>query len=1039
MGKVYIRIRAYNAEKTIRRAIKSVLGQTFQDFAFYICDNGSTDRTRKIIDFYARKDSRIVPFYNQVNMVYDEVSAAFRDLPHHIEADDYYCTLDADDEYCPTFLEDMLTFMEENGLDIACCGTEMFQVDHKGNRRYAGNRVLQGNLVLDQSQFGTYYPYYHCFMRPNWGKLFKGSTTYDMVTDPDQVQGWPRAYGGDTIMSFQALRHAKRMGVLGKVLHRYYIMPASVSSQFSPGRVSSDQILLEDALSFLEQYGPISVPNYNFVYTVYMNALSDTIRVVLQSQEPVVKKLDAIMDICNCAHTVRVAAWENFDADAHNLRKHLFSQIVQWMLSLEEIPDEKAEGFCRCGEFASAAAERAEDWVTFKKLRAAFLLQNQRDDEAQTILSELDELRIGDGGETVATDLEDETNFSRYLDLLFRNKEQYIIFVVARDTPWGSHFTRSLTTQLMALGLKIDLYGKFRYAYAAVLDQGERVFEKISPNTTEKVEWSGQVGDIAVSLESRGFEAAPSNAKIELDGQDYSVSLRGLNIVVYDKASSDVVDSVNFDTWTESLTCTRPSMISRALAQWHSEHPGIGLLCFNKPDFPTTNLTPNEEFIVENVHSQGDSFRLIDHPKLPLRMFFAEKEDILEVITPPKSYHDVAGVRRFEDVQGRQVHTVAGHRVTTDQPECGGRTIYMVGGCSTFGIGASDRNTVASCLQRLCNEKVREESILVENYGYYLSNEDRTDEEELQILKALPVRPGDIVLCDWGFSNSVPFLDLRGEGQRPHNYGEIFFDIGPVSGHLTENGYRLTAEKIFERLEASGYFHKSLCETQQTMPFNGAELDEYKATLKKLYDRQYSVGACVMNCNPFTLGHRYLIEQALLQCAHLVVFVVEEDRSCFSFQDRIQLVKEGLSDLKNVTVLPSGKFILSSLTFSEYFNKSELQNRTVDPSRDVYLFAKEIAPCLHITKRFVGSEPFDTVTKQYNLEMKRILPSYGIETIEIERLVRSDEKVISASVVRECIKKNDIQSLMSMVPITTYQYIEHHLHMLQKALSADDA
>lgn len=413
MGKVYVRMRAYNAEKTIRRAIKSVLSQTFQDFIFYICDNGSTDRTRKIIDFYAKKDGRITPFYNQVNMVYDEVSAAFRDLPRNIDADDFYCTLDADDEYFPTFLEDTLNFMEENRLDIACCGTEMFRVDKKGNRRFAGNRVLQENLVLNASQFGTYYPYYHCFMRPTWAKIFKGSTTYDMVTDPDQVLGWPRAYGGDTIISFQALRHAKRMGVLGKVLHRYYIMPASVSSKFSPGRVSSDQILLEDALNFLGQYGSISVQNYNFVYTVYINALSDTIKVILLSQEPKVKKLDAIMDICNCAHTIRVAAWGNFDENVYNLRKQLFSQIVKWMLSLEEVPDEKAEDFCRCGEFASAVAEQSEDWVTFKKLRVVYLLQNQRDEEAQTIISELGEFGIDNGSERLSTNLEDETNFSR--------------------------------------------------------------------------------------------------------------------------------------------------------------------------------------------------------------------------------------------------------------------------------------------------------------------------------------------------------------------------------------------------------------------------------------------------------------------------------------------------------------------------------------------------------------------------------------------------------------------------------------------------
>ncbi len=392
MGKIYIRMRAYNAEKTIRRAIKSVLKQTFQDFIFYVCDNGSTDRTGKIIGFYAQKDSRIVPFYNQENMVYDETSIAFRDLPRHIGSDDFYCTLDADDEYFPTFLEDTLSFMKKNELDIAGCGTEMFRVDSRGNRHFVGNRVLEKNLVLDTAQFGMYYPYYHCFMRPTWAKVFKGSTTFDMVTDPNQVSGWPRAYGGDTIMSFQALRHARRMGILGKVLHRYYIMPTSSSCQFTHARIASDQILLEDALDFLGQYGPVSVQNYNFVYTVYINALFDTLQVLLSSRELPEKKLDAIIDICNCRYTIRMAAWKEFNEAAKNLRKQLFSKLSQWMLSLEDVPDEKAEDFLKCGEFVSAAAEQAWDWVAFKNLKVAFLLQNQREKEAQIIISELNEI-----------------------------------------------------------------------------------------------------------------------------------------------------------------------------------------------------------------------------------------------------------------------------------------------------------------------------------------------------------------------------------------------------------------------------------------------------------------------------------------------------------------------------------------------------------------------------------------------------------------------------------------------------------------------
>lgn len=109
------------------------------------------------------------------------------------------------------------------------------------------------------------------------------------------------------------------------------------------------------------------------------------------------------------------------------------------------------------------------------------------------------------------------------------------------------------------------------------------------------------------------------------------------------------------------------------------------------------------------------------------------------------------------------------------------------------------------------------------------------------------------------------------------------------------------------------------------------------------------------------------------KCDMLIVFVVQEDKSYFPFADRIRLVREGCHDLENVCVIGSGKFILSALTFSGYFNKSRLQDRVVDSSEDVTLFADEIVPAAHIQVRFVETEPRDTVTNQYNRTLETVL------------------------------------------------------------------
>lgn len=187
-------------------------------------------------------------------------------------------------------------------------------------------------------------------------------------------------------------------------------------------------------------------------------------------------------------------------------------------------------------------------------------------------------------------------------------------------------------------------------------------------------------------------------------------------------------------------------------------------------------------------------------------------------------------------------------------------------------------------------------------------------------------------------------------------------------------------------------------------------------------DKPERCGAIVMNCNPFTLGHRYLIETASAQVEHLYILAVEEDRSVFKFNDRIEMIRRGVADLPNVEVIPSGKFVISSLTFPEYFEKSEKQGEAVDTTTDIEIFCTYIAPALHIKTRFVGEEPLDMVTNQYNMCMKKMLPEYGIDIIEIKRK-ESGEAPISASRVRKLLAEKNYDEVKTLVPTTTYDYL----------------
>jgi len=185
------------------------------------------------------------------------------------------------------------------------------------------------------------------------------------------------------------------------------------------------------------------------------------------------------------------------------------------------------------------------------------------------------------------------------------------------------------------------------------------------------------------------------------------------------------------------------------------------------------------------------------------------------------------------------------------------------------------------------------------------------------------------------------------------------------------------------------------------------------------------IGAAVMNCNPFTKGHRYLIETAARDCDHLYVFVLSEDKSQFSAEDRMALVKAGTADLANVTVLPTGPYLISSATFPTYFLKEREKAQTIQCQLDIEVFAKHYAPKFGITHRYVGTEPLSQMTNQYNQALLQFLPEYGIQVHLIPRL-ETDDTPISASYVRSLLGTGQAELLKTLVPETTYSYLENN-------------
>lgn len=177
-------------------------------------------------------------------------------------------------------------------------------------------------------------------------------------------------------------------------------------------------------------------------------------------------------------------------------------------------------------------------------------------------------------------------------------------------------------------------------------------------------------------------------------------------------------------------------------------------------------------------------------------------------------------------------------------------------------------------------------------------------------------------------------------------------------------------------------------------------------------------GVVVMNCNPFTLGHRYLIEQAAKQVERLFVMVVREDCSLFAYAERKAMVEQGVAHLKNVTVIDGSEYAISQATFPTYFLKRLDDAADTQMLLDLDLFRRHIAPALGATVRFVGTEPTDRLTRRYNQLMHEVLADVR-ETARLEK----EGNAVSASRVRKAMEQGDMSTVRQLVPPTTLPYI----------------
>ncbi|MBR4329848.1 MAG: adenylyltransferase/cytidyltransferase family protein, partial [Candidatus Riflebacteria bacterium] len=398
-----------------------------------------------------------------------------------------------------------------------------------------------------------------------------------------------------------------------------------------------------------------------------------------------------------------------------------------------------------------------------------------------------------------------------------------------------------------------------------------------------------------------------------------------------------------------------------------------------------------------------------------------------------------------EDCKSRYINVVNGKRITCFQPKEAKRTIHIYGRCGAFGYAVEDSETLPSQIQKILVENGIND-IKVVNHGLWGGENDLIDSNFFK--DSIEFGQNDIVVFYRMHFDKRIIAKLEQLGlwyheitEDWHKYPEAKSCFYDKPGHMNAVGYRNAAKLIVKDLIKHNFKNKEVAsimldgftnryltaylKSSRNVKFD-EEIEEYLDSIKAKYpnDSINNAGAIVMNCNPFTFGHRNLVEFASEKVERLYIFVVEEDKSFFKFDDRIEMVRKGVSDLKNVVVIPSGKFIISAFTFPEYFMKDYVKEKNFDVSSDIQIFCKYISPALNIKTRFAGEEPFDPVTSNYNETMRKILPEYGMKFCEIPRFKTETDEVINATKVRELLKQKDLKKLKEFVPTSTLAILQ---------------
>lgn len=213
---VSIIVPVYNVKEYLPRCLDSLISQTLKDIEIIAIDDGSTDGSSSVLDFYASKDERI----RVIHMQNGGVSKA-RNIGLDAAKGEYIGFVDSDDFVDCQMYENLLKVALKTESDFVQCKFDIFD---ENSSVFTSNPKKETKVIDNQSEIVELF-LDNIIEASVWNKLYERSVISQIRFPSDWV------FAEDFSLNIQVILKCSRMALINEVLYHYYSRGNSVSHE----------------------------------------------------------------------------------------------------------------------------------------------------------------------------------------------------------------------------------------------------------------------------------------------------------------------------------------------------------------------------------------------------------------------------------------------------------------------------------------------------------------------------------------------------------------------------------------------------------------------------------------------------------------------------------------------------------------------------------------------------------------------------------------------------------------------------------------